>query len=228
MQAGRIRGRDCPMSGLSGDAETADSERILRLRFKKAVAGDVDAFWALIEPYSGLIYSVAFGILKDPERAQDILHDAYLKAFRSLNNLRNPGLLASWLHSLTRNLCYEVLRKDARAERKKIEVFRHRPRVVPIYEVLVKEEELRQLQKALATLPEPFRIVLGMKYMNRYSCKEIAEVLDISIAAVKSRLFEARKLLAHRMTELEKQTKPDSKLHLSQGRKINHGENTEV
>ena len=70
----------------------------------------------------------------------------------------------------------------------------------------MKEEQLQQLEKALVTLPEPFRIILSMKYMNHYSYKQIAAVLDISIEAVKSRLFEARKLLARRMKSLERQS----------------------
>ncbi|MCX7767064.1 MAG: RNA polymerase sigma factor, partial [Candidatus Sumerlaeia bacterium] len=124
----------------------------------------------------------------------------YLEAYRSLGNLRNPGKLSSWLNTLTHNLCYESLRKKTRARQKMGEVFLQRPRVMLVYEVLVKEEELKQLESALNALPEPFRVIIALKYMNQYSCAEIANILGISIAAVKSRLFEARKLLASKMT----------------------------
>jgi len=176
----------------------------VRMYFRKAVCGDSDAYWQLIEPFSGLIYSVALGILKDPELAQDILHEVYVKAFHSLGNLLSPQSISSWLHSITRNLCYERLRKRGRLDKKKKQIFNHKPRVVPIQEILIKEEELQLLQKALDSLPEPFRVILGMKYMNRLKCKEIAGILDISEQAVKSRLFEARKLLARRMTKHKK------------------------
>ena len=72
--------------------------------------------------------------------------------------------------------------------------------VVPVGEAQEKERRLVTMEEAMKGLPEPFRVILNLKYMNDYSCKEIAEVLEISVAAVKSRLFEARKLL-RRMTD---------------------------
>ena len=185
-------------------------EMARRLHFQKAVEGDEEAFWALIEPYGGLIYSVAHAILKDHERSRDILHEAYIKAFGSLSNLRDAEKLASWLHSLTRNLCYDAMRKDSRLGRAAPQLLERAAQVVTITEAteaLIKKEELEHLEKALASLPEPFRLILGMKYMNRYSCKEIALALDISVEAVKSRLFEARKLVAHRMGQDSKGAK---------------------
>ena len=181
----------------------ADSEQMARTLFSAAVQGDPDSYWALVEPHSKLIFSVAYGILKDPEMAQDVLHEVYIKAFHSLNNLCYPRRLPSWLHTMTRNICYDLLRKVSRADHKRGEVWSHRPRVVSIYEVLVKEEEMKLLEKSLQTLPEPFRLILAMKYMNRMKCKQIAQTLDISVEAVKSRLYEARKLLAKRMEEMK-------------------------
>jgi RNA polymerase sigma-70 factor (ECF subfamily) len=151
----------------------------------------------------GLIYSIALGIMKDPERARDILHESYVKAFKTLNNLRDPLRLASWLHSMVTHLCYDVLRRDALEAQGSVEVMSRTPKVVPIDKVLIKEEELRCLECALSTLPEPFRVILSMKYMNRYSCQEIAGTLGLAVGTVKSRLFEARKLLMRRMAEVE-------------------------
>ena len=71
--------------------------------------------------------------------------------------------------------------------------------VVRVSEMARKEKWLNQMEDSMQHLPEPFRVILGMKYMNSYSCRQIAEILDISVPAVKSRLFEARKLLARRM-----------------------------
>jgi RNA polymerase sigma-70 factor (ECF subfamily) len=195
------------MTNGSGDLSEGKLRQVSIARFQKVLQGDPDAFWALIEPYSGLIYSVALGILKDPDLAQDILHEVYVKSFHSINNLRNPERLASWLHTLTKNLCYDFVRKQSIPDRKKADIYEHRTRVVPIYEVLIKEEELKNLEQGLALLPEPFRIILGMKYMNRMKCKEIAHILDISAEAVKSRLFEARRLLAHKMAESQSMKK---------------------
>lgn len=167
--------------------------------FKRAKKGDSDAFWTLVSPYRGLIYSVALGILKDSERAEDQLHDVLVTAFKSLANLRDVAKLPSWLHSLTRFRTMELIRKEQR-----LRGALHQPGamapVVSVNELAEKEKWLTHMEDALNHLPEPFRVILGMKYMNDYSCKEMADILDISIPAVKSRLFEARKLL-RKMTE---------------------------
>lgn len=167
--------------------------------FKRAKKGDADAFWKLVSPYRGLVYSVALGILKDHERAEDQLHDVLVTAFKSLANLRDPAKLASWLHSLTRFRTMELIRKEQRLRG----ALHQSPALTPVVsvaELAEKERWLTHMEDALQHLPEPFRVILGMKYMNDYSCKEMAEILDISVPAVKSRLFEARKLLK-KMTE---------------------------
>ncbi len=195
------------MIGLINAVVERGPDNSLQKRFKKACQGDNDSFWALIEPYSGLIYSVAFGIMKNHEQSQDILHEVYIRSFKSLSNLRNPNRLTSWLYTMTRNICYDILRKNIRIDKGKAQVVDAQPKVVSIHEVLIKEEDLKQLQVALEKLPEPFRVILGMKYMNHFSCKYIADILDISVEAVKSRLFEARKLLLAKIQEMRKQPK---------------------
>ncbi len=171
--------------------------------FERAATGDRDAFWRLLLPYRGLIYSVALGMLKNHERAEDQLHDVYLTAFRSIRNLRDPKKLPSWLYSVTRNHIYDHMRREMRLRKASREAATAQlARVVPVSELAEKEAWFTQMEEAMAHLPEPFRVILGMKYMNDYSCKEIAEILHISVSAVKSRLFEARKLLRKRTEAL--------------------------
>ncbi len=169
--------------------------------FERARNGDREAFWTLILPYRGLVYSVAYAMLKDQEQAEDLLHDALVNAFRALPNLRAPEKLPGWLYSMARNRAYEWLRKEQRTRR----ALMNSPRdwaaqKPPAGETSESEAMLESMEQALFRLPEPFRVLLAMKYTNRYSCREIAGILDISVPAVKSRLFEARKLL-RKLTE---------------------------
>lgn len=166
-----------------------------RTLFEKAVQGDVEAFWKLILPYRGLVYSVAFGMLRDHEQACDQLHDVLVTAFHAIPNLRNADRLTSWLYSLTRNRIMEVMRKESRLRSILHEAQPSLTAVVPMAELFEKETWLTHMEGALGQLPEPFRIILALKYMNGYSCNEIAGALELSVSAVKSRLFEARKLL---------------------------------
>jgi len=163
--------------------------------FQRAVEGDREAYWTLILPYRGLIYSVAAGMLKDDERAKDLLHDTLIHAFKSLPNLRSPSKLPSWLYSMTRNRARDFVRREQRMRQSLFSAAKDLNEKPPQSEAIEREFRLNRMEEGIAQLPEPFRIILGLKYMNRYSCKEIAEILEITVSAVKSRLFEARKLL---------------------------------
>ena len=170
--------------------------------FKEAKQGDREAFWRLIAPHRGLIYSVAFGMLKDSERAEDQLHDVMVTAFKSISNLRDPSKLPSWLYSITRYRTMELMRKEMRLRGALQKEAEGPTPVVSVSELEEKEQWLQSMEKALRGLPEPFRVVLALKYTNNYSCRQIAEILEVSVSAVKSRLFEARKLLKKMTQEL--------------------------
>jgi RNA polymerase sigma factor (sigma-70 family) len=163
--------------------------------FEQAARGDRESFWQLVLPYRGLIYSVAFGMLRNHERAEDLLHDVLLIAFGSLASLRDPSKLPGWLYSITRNRIMDQARGEERLRGALHEQARGAAAVVPVGELQEREAWLGRMGTAIERLPEPFRVILALKYMNDYSCREIAEVLDLTVPAVKSRLFEARKLL---------------------------------
>lgn len=165
----------------------------------RARDGDADAFWQLVLPHRGLIYSVAFGILKNHERAEDQLHEVMLRAFRSIAGLRDPARLPSWLYTMTRNHVMDLLRREQRA-RRAIGAHPGEPVVIPVSEINEDETWLRHMEQAMGELPEPFREILALKYMNHYSILQISQLLGLSESAVKSRLFQARRSL-RRLTE---------------------------
>jgi RNA polymerase sigma-70 factor (ECF subfamily) len=170
----------------------------------KALAGDAESFWKLVKPHERTIFATALGVVRDAERAEDVLHETYLRAFRTLGGLRTPSKLAGWLHAMARNIAHETIRRSQREERA-ISEAPVAPPVVPVTELWVREEELALLERCLGELPEQHRVVLGLKYMQNMSCRDIAETLDIGVEATKSRLFEARKALLRRMKAAERQ-----------------------
>jgi RNA polymerase sigma-70 factor (ECF subfamily) len=175
-------------------------------RFERALRGDTEAFWSLVERHSRMLHAVAHGVVHDVEKAQDVVHDTYVRAFSTLGNLRSPEKLGSWLSSMARNVAHEQVRKGEKLGK----VIDQIPvaDVVPVSETLIREEELGELEAAMAGLPESHRVVLGLKYMSHLSCGEIAGTLGISVEAAKSRLFEARKLLRRRVEAARKAATP--------------------
>ena len=175
----------------------APMNRSPRQLLDAALAGEAAAFWELTKAHERTIVAVAFGVLRDPEQAQDVLHDVYVRAFSTLGNLRSPDKVSSWLFSMARNVAHEHLRKVQRDRNFPSNLPMHA--VISVPDMLMAEEELTQMEESLRELPETHRIVLGLKYMNNLSCQEIAEALGIGLEAAKSRLFEARRALRARM-----------------------------
>ena len=136
--------------------------------WERAKGGDRDAFWNLVTPHRGLIYSVALATLQSAERAEDLMHDVLLAAFRSIATLRDPERLAPWLYTMTRNLANDQLRKENRRRQLLHQAAREINRVVPPGEWMETERTLAGLEAAIERLPEPFRVILALKYMNDY------------------------------------------------------------
>ena len=184
--------------------EQADIDKLLEW----ARQGNREACWRLIAPHRGLIYATALGMLKDPDQAADLLAEALLAAARSIGSLRRADRLPGWLHSLTRNLALDLIRREQR-RRKAMARAAREAAVVPVADWVEKERRLATMEEAIGELPEPFRVILALKYMNGYSCARMAEILDISVSAVKSRLFEARKLLRKKTEALARAREMD-------------------
>ncbi len=168
---------------------------------EQARQGDRDACWRLIGPHRGLVYATAFGMLKNIEQAEDLLHEVLVQATASIGGLRNPSRLPGWLHTMTRNMAMDLIRREQRRRQAHAGAARQAT-VLPVADWTEKEHWLVTMEEAIHELPEPFRVVLALKYMNDYSCAQIAGILDLSVPAVKSRLFEARKLLRKKTAAL--------------------------
>lgn len=175
----------------------------LEVLLQRAIAGDSTAFWELVGPHERTVFAVAYGVLRDPERAQDVVHDTWVRAFSTLGGIREASKVSSWLYGMARNIAHEHMRKDIRQE-KIVAASPADAKVISIPDIMMEAEDRAWLAKALDQLPEPHRVVIAMKYMNNLSCKEIADTLDIGVEAAKSRLFEARKALRQLMLKLQR------------------------
>jgi RNA polymerase sigma factor (sigma-70 family) len=172
-----------------------------------ASSGDRDAFGQLVGATSGVVSSIALAILGDLETSRDVAQDVFLAAWRDLRKLRNPASFLPWLRQLTRNRAHHVLRTHVRARRHRAEEVTEDfleavadPR--PDASVrLVAREDAAALAEALAVLPDDTREVLTLFYREGQSVSQVAELLDLTDAAVKKRLSRARESLRDAVLE---------------------------
>jgi len=171
-----------------------------------STARNHQAFEALMRQHNGRLFRVARAILKDDAEAEDALQDAYLDAYRHLDDFRGASTLATWLTRIVINQSLMRLRKQKRDA--VVVPFGERPEDAAPMEADVEDvkneppsgaamrAEVRQvLEQRIDQLPVAFRTVFIMRDVEEMSVEETAECLSIPPATVRTRLFRARALL---------------------------------
>ncbi len=143
-------------------------------------------------------------MLRDRGLAEDAVQEAFIAAFRGLDNFERRSTLKTWLHRITVNASLTKLRQLKRLAEKPIDEYlpefdRHDCRIeapwtnlTPLQEVLENDDLCATVRKAIDALPESYRIVLQLRDIEGYDTNEVAELLEISAANVKVRLHRAR------------------------------------
>ncbi|GJM04427.1 MAG: RNA polymerase sigma factor [marine bacterium B5-7] len=158
-------------------------------------------FVALVKVYSDDLYRFAFWLCKDRDHADDLVQETMARAWRALDNLRDDKAAKSWL--------FTTLRRENARRFERIQ-----PVLVDIDPDTIANKthdydtstEAFALRQSLAKLSIEYREPLLLQVLAGYSCDEIAEALEISTAAVTTRLFRARQQLRQKLTDDNYQT----------------------
>ncbi len=178
-----------------------------------AAAGDRRALEDLLMRAQEVAYRFSMMACGHVEDAEDVMQEALIKTYRHVGRIREPGAFRPWLYRTVRNAC--LMRRRRRVDEPKALVSLDellpspdggRPIDVPdrarTPEDLVMNTRLRRrLRAALAALPAPYRLVVFLREMEGLSTKEVATVMGISEANVKTRLHRARLFLQQQLEE---------------------------
>ena len=177
---------------------------------RSAMDGDEEAFRGLMERYKGRGYGVALGIVGDPDDAQDVLQDAFVKAWYRIREFRFGSNFYTWFYRLLVNQAIDRWRKRSRAATVPLDerwlsegISLPESAVYPkTPEQMAGNRELVEgLNRAIAALPEYHRTVVVLREVDGLSYEEIAQVLDCSVGTVMSRLHYARAKLREALRE---------------------------
>ncbi len=177
---------------------------------RAAVAGDDAAFRELLERYKKRAFGVALGIVGDPDEAQDVVQDAFIKAYYNLKEFRFGSNFYTWFYRLLVNQAIDRWRKSSRAaavplEEKWLSEETSPPDTVAFPrtpEQLMRNRELTEaLGRAIGALPEYHRAVILLREVDGLAYEEIAKVLKCSVGTVMSRLHYARAKLKEALKE---------------------------
>ena len=154
---------------------------------KRAKAGDVNAIGNLITENTQSMYRVAFGILKNDEEIYDAISNTTVIVFEKISSLRKEEFFKTWLTRILINECYRIYNQS-----KKIVYMENYNEQRLEYNDNHSDLEIKNLIKSLN---EELRDIVSLYYLEDFSVKEIAKILEIPDGTVKSRLSRARKEL---------------------------------
>ncbi|MEE8572405.1 MAG: sigma-70 family RNA polymerase sigma factor [Gemmatimonadota bacterium] len=186
--------------------EGPSAEAILVRRVR---AGETAAFGELVSIYMQRCYYVALGMVGSPQDAEDLSQEAFVRAFRARDRLDPDRPFYPWLYQILRRLCFNFTR-DTSARRRKLEYAggwlvaeaKSRAAADDPERVRATDALRERLEREIAELSPTQREVFVLKEFQGLKYREIAELIDVPIGTVMSRLYAARQRLAERLEGL--------------------------
>ena len=158
---------------------------------RHAANGDASAWEPLVQTYQQAVFRLAYLLLGDPDDAEDIAQETFLRAWNHLKRFDPTRPLKPWLLSITANLSRNRRRSAGRYLAALTRAFRDEPAPASVEEKSTQYMEANDLRKAVQNLNEPDQQVVYLRYFMDLSVAETAEVLQVAEGTVKSRLSRA-------------------------------------
>jgi RNA polymerase sigma factor (sigma-70 family) len=161
--------------------------------------GDTSGYAVLVERYKDLAFTIAFRILGKREDAEEVVQDAFVKAFQNLSSFRQKAKFSTWLYRIIYNTAISKHRQKKPGWRSIEEITV--PDNAVEFMAEVEEDRHKMLDTAMQQLPEEDRILLTLYYVDESSVDDLHNILGISKANVKIKLFRARRRLQELVTK---------------------------
>jgi RNA polymerase sigma-70 factor, ECF subfamily len=179
-------------------------EEIVKKRIKQVIKGDQNAFGEIVEIYKDKVFQLCFRMVGNRHEAEDLAQEAFVRAFVNISSFNQALKFSTWLYRIATNLCIDRLRKkkpdyylDAEvAGTEGLTMYSQIPAktVLPEEEVVSLEIQ-QQIQLEISKLPEKYRSVIVLKYIEELSLNEISEILELPLGTVKTRIHRGREAL---------------------------------
>jgi len=175
---------------------------------QQTLAGEKNAFGELVTKYQGRLYNTMIQVVGNSEDAYDVIQEAFFQAYLRLDTFRQTSKFYTWLYRIAFNVAMGIRR-------------RKRPRPVDVAtgynltellvdqkltpdEIMISAENIQAVRMAIAELDEEFRSTIILRELEDFTYEEIAEILDVPLGTVRSRLHRARAIIKEKL-ERQKQ-----------------------
>jgi RNA polymerase sigma-70 factor (ECF subfamily) len=191
------------LANISSSSEFVNDASLIN----QSLAGDTGAFGQLVEKYQLRLFNTLLPMASSREEAEDLTQDAFVQAFTKLHTFQQQSAFYTWLYRIAFNLALGRKRRRRRIEIS-VEQARESTGVEPVdtreapNERMERTERVRQVRDALETLTEEHRAILVLREMEGCCYETIAEILDLPVGTVRSRLHRARLQLRDQLHEV--------------------------
>jgi RNA polymerase sigma-70 factor, ECF subfamily len=189
--------------------EQITSEALLH----KVAQGDGTAFRALVIRHQNHVFNLAYRILGDRQRSEDVAQEVFLKVWKTAKNYQQKSKVTTWLYRITVNLCLNEIKSQRRwswlrylhlSKTDEVETERQMDRSPTAEELVIAQELSHRITEALQALPENQRIALILRRYDGLSYQEISGVLDCSVSAVEALLVRAKRTVQAFLEKIKK------------------------
>ena len=171
---------------------------------KSCLQGDMGSFGELVRRYQKQVYSLAYRLTNDAEEAMDLSQEVFLKIYQVLERYDDTRPFFPWMYKVASNVCYSLLRKRPQESvplEKVIEFTPLIPKIESQPEDYYESREIQQLvQRAIAELPEKYRVPLVLRFLEDLTYQQIAEVMELPVSTIETRLYRGKALLQKRLS----------------------------
>lgn len=171
---------------------------------EKVLSGDTSAFEMLILKYQSRLFATSMNVVKNRELAEDIIQEAIMKGFQKLDTLKNRDQFYPWVKRIALNIALNHFEKEKRVvdvenEDDDISFFDNITSGESPEDLTLKEELHKYVRGFVDALPDKLRVVIVLREIEDMSYEEIAEMMNIPLGTVRSRLFNARQIIKDRL-----------------------------
>ena len=172
----------------------------------KSISGDAESFNELVLRWERPIYALAYRTIGREEDARDVCQETFLRAFRALPGFRGQAKFSSWLYRIALNLCRDWVRRERRTPvvqpPENVDLIELAAAAEPsesIEDLVARKDLSRQVERAMALLPEEQRTAIVLKEYHGLTFQEIAELVGCPLSTVKTRLYQGLSVLRRRL-----------------------------
>ena len=183
----------------------------MKSRIKQVRKGDQNAFGEIVELYKDKVFQLCFRMLGNSHEAEDISQEAFIRAYINIERYNIDRKFSTWLYRIATNLCIDRIRKkkpdyylDAEvAGTEGLTLYSQIPASQLAPDEEVSKIELQEIiQNEILKLPEKYRAVIVLKYIEELPLLEISKILDLPIGTVKTRIHRGREALRKQLRHI--------------------------